>query len=233
MRFGIISDIHSNLEGLESVLRSIRAEGVDHIVCLGDIVGYGSNPNECIELLRSATPHVLLGNHDEAAFDLSRTEYFNPFARIAAEWTAGQLSEENSAFLRELPLTIDLGGLSFVHSSPYQPEEWHYILSPADAQMNFTYFAAPLCFIGHTHVPAVFSEDIWARDVIQGKKSIVNVGSVGQPRDSDWRSSFGVFDSETWIYKNLRTEYDVKRAADKIRKAGLPKPLADRLLIGR
>src|SRR5512143_3211534 len=131
MRFAVISDIHSNLEGLERVLAAIAAKGVDHIVCLGDIVGYGSNPNECIELLRAATPHVLLGNHDEAALDLTRTEYFNPFARIAAEWTNGQLTDENKDFLHELPFTIELGGLTFVHSSPYQPEEWHYVLSPA------------------------------------------------------------------------------------------------------
>jgi len=233
MRIAIISDIHANLDALESALRVIREKQVDEIVCLGDIVGYGANPNECIDAIRSTTKHILLGNHDEAAIHLEKTEYFNPYARIAAEWTHGVLTLEKQTFLSELPFELDLEGILFVHASPYEPEAWHYILSPADAQFNFPYFTQPLCFVGHSHVPAIFSDDIWTREVGPGKKFIVNVGSVGQPRDNDWRLSFGLFDTETWTYSNIRCEYDVKKAAEKIRKAGLPKALAERLLVGR
>jgi predicted phosphodiesterase len=233
MRIAIISDIHSNIEALETSLRAIEKQRVDEVVCLGDIIGYGANPNECIELVRKTTSHVLLGNHDEAAIDISRTEYFNPFARIAAEWTNKELSDDNAAYIGELKFMLERNGLMFVHSSPYEPEEWHYILSPVDAQFNFAYFNAPICFVGHSHVPGIFCEDIWTQEVVPGKKFIVNVGSIGQPRDNDWRSSLGIFDTEKWSYENIRLEYDVNTAAEKIRKAGLPKALADRLLVGR
>ena len=233
MRFAIISDIHSNLESLQKALEIVKEQHIDEIICLGDIIGYGANPNECIDLVRAATPYVLLGNHDEAAIDLTKTEYFNPFARIAAEWTNNELTEENKGYIQNLPYLVERDGLLFVHSSPYQPEEWHYILSPADAQFNFPYFTSPICFVGHSHVPGLFCEDIWTQEVIQGKKFIVNVGSVGQPRDNDWRLSLGIFDSATWGYENIRSEYNVQSAAHKIRSAGLPRALADRLVVGR
>ena len=233
MRIAIISDIHANLEALETALRVIREQGADAVVCLGDIVGYGANPNECADAIRSATPHVLLGNHDEAAIHAEKTEYFNPYARIAAEWTYSMLTPENKEYLGELPFTLDLDGIFFVHASPYEPEAWHYILQPADAQHNFPYFNEAVCVVGHSHVPGIFSEDIWTREVERGKKFIVNVGSVGQPRDNDWRLSFGIFDTEQWSYRNIRCEYDVKKASEKIRKAGLPRALAERLIVGR
>jgi len=233
MRIAIISDIHANLEALEQSLKSIHQKSVDEIVCLGDIVGYGASPNECIQTVRQATPHVLLGNHDEAAVQLSRTEYFNPFARIAAEWTHSVLLPEHQEFINGLPYVLELFGVLFVHSSPYESEEWHYILSPADAQFNFAYFNTPICFIGHSHVPGLFCDDIWTRELVAGKKFIINVGSVGQPRDNDWRSSYGILDTDAWTYENIRVEYDVEAAAEKIRKAGLPKALAERILVGR
>ncbi len=233
MRIAIISDIHSNLEALEQSLAIIKTRKIDEIFCLGDIIGYGANPNECIALIRESTSHILLGNHDEAAVDLGKTEYFNPFARRAAEWTHAQLSVESQEFVRKLPFSVTLDGIHLVHSSPYEPEEWHYIISPADAQFNFAFFSEPICFVGHSHVAGVFCEDIWTREVVPGKKFIVNVGSIGQPRDNDWRLSFGIFDTSNWRYENIRAEYDVQLAADKIRKAGLPRPLAERILVGR
>jgi predicted phosphodiesterase len=233
MRIAIISDIHANIEGLDKAFELISKKNVDETICLGDIVGYGASPNDCIERIREHTPHVILGNHDEAALDLSKTEYFNPFARIAAEWTSTQLSDENKEFLEGLPLILERHGLYFVHASPRDPADWHYILSPTDAQENFPYYDSPLCFVGHSHVPAIFCEDVWTREVVAGKKFIVNVGSVGQPRDNDWRLSFGIFDTETWEYTNLRSEYDAKSAAQRIREAGLPDMLAQRLLLGR
>ncbi len=233
MRIAIISDIHSNLEALEKSLEVIKEKSVDEIICLGDIIGYGANPNECIDLVRETTPHVLLGNHDEAAIELSKTEYFNALARMAAEWTSRELTEENRQFVRSLPFFLTREEFFLVHASPHEPAEWHYILSPVDAQVNFQYFGQPLCFVGHSHVPGIFSEDIWTQEVVPEKKFIVNVGSIGQPRDNDWRLSFGIFDTEKWIYENIRADNDVANAAAKIKKEGLPKPLAERLFVGR
>ena len=233
MRIAIISDVHSNLEALEKALSIISARHVDNTVCLGDITGYGANPNECLSLVRQNTQYILLGNHDEASVNPTMTEDFNPFARAAAEWTSAQLTDENKDVIRKLPYTLELEGLLFVHSSPYQPHEWHYIITPADARDNFAHYEEPICFVGHSHVPAIFCEDIWTKQVIDGKKFIVNVGSVGQPRDGDPRLSFGIMDTGTWRYENVRSEYDVMKASAKIRKAGLPKPLADRILVGR
>jgi len=233
MRLAIISDIHSNLVALEKALKLISDRNVDAIVCLGDMIGYGANPNECVELLRKTTPHILLGNHDEAAVELSKTEYFNPLARTAAEWTSRELTNDHAEFIRRLPHTLELDGLLFVHSSPFEPHEWHYVISAADAEINFDYFTQPACFLGHSHVPVIYCEDGSTREFVPGKKFIINVGSVGQPRDYDWRLSMGVFDTESWRYENIRSEYDVEEAAGRIRNAGLPKPLADRLLVGR
>jgi predicted phosphodiesterase len=233
MKIAILSDIHSNQEALGKALEEVSKEGVDEIICLGDIVGYGANPNECVDLVRETTPHVLLGNHDEAAIDLSKTEFFNPYARIAAEWTSQTLTEKNSQYLANLPFTLERNGLFFVHASPYEPEEWNYILTPADAAANFDSFTLPICFVGHSHVPEVFCDDLWAKNVKRGGKFIVNVGSVGQPRDGDPRLSFGVFDTEEWSYRNVRMGYDIDLAAFKIRKAGLPRNLAERLSVGK
>ncbi len=233
MLVAIISDIHGNLEALEAALRVIRERNINSIVCLGDIVGYGASPNGCLDLIRPLTPLVLLGNHDEAALQLDKSEYFNPYARIAAEWTHDELTQENREYIKTLPFALERFGVLFVHSSPFQPEEWHYIITPTDAAINFGYFSQPVCFVGHSHVPEVFCEDDKTLEVIPGKKFIVNVGSIGQPRDSDWRTSFGVFNTDSFTYEQVRVEYDVKTAAAKIRKAGLPKALADRLFVGR
>jgi diadenosine tetraphosphatase ApaH/serine/threonine PP2A family protein phosphatase len=233
MRIAVISDIHSNLEALTRARVEIEQEKVDEIVCLGDIVGYGANPNECVDIVRGLTPHVLLGNHDEAAVDLTKTEFFNPFARIAAEWTAGALTPGNREYIAGLPLTIERHGILFVHASPVHPEEWNYILTPSDAAGNFHAMRTEVCFLGHTHVPEIFGEDLWTRHIVRGEKFIVNVGSVGQPRDGNPKLSFGVFDTELWSYRNFRLDYDVELAAFKIKKAGLPKNLGDRLFVGK
>jgi putative phosphoesterase len=233
MRIGIISDIHSNLEALKRAQAELELEKVDEIVCLGDIVGYGANPNECVDIVKSLTAHVILGNHDEAAIDLTRTEFFNPFARIAAEWTADALTEDNKDYLAALPFTVERSGILFVHASPLNPEEWNYVLTPSDAAENFGSMPSDVCFIGHSHVPEVFGEDPWVRHIVRGEKFIVNVGSIGQPRDGNPKLSFGIFDTELWSYRNIRLDYDVEMAAFKIKKAGLPKNLADRLFVGK
>ena len=233
MRIAIISDIHSNLEALQKAFEIIKQKNIDEIICLGDIVGYGANPNECLSLVRQNTHHIILGNHDEAAVSLQQIEDFNPYARQAAVWTHEHLTETNKEFILTLPRTVEFNGLLFVHSSPYEPEEWHYIISPAEAQFSFDHFSHPICFIGHSHVPVIFSEDFWTKEITKGKRFIINVGSVGQPRDLNAQLSFGIFDAESWTYENIRSEYDVKTASDKIRAAGLPPQLADRIKIGR
>ncbi len=233
MRIAIISDIHSNLEALNRALTEIEREKVDDIVCLGDIVGYGANPNECVDIVRNLTTSVLLGNHDEAAIDLTKTEFFNPFARIAAEWTGQTLTEENRGYLGGLGLTLEKHGLFFVHASPVDPGEWNYILTPSDAAENFDAMPVDVGFVGHSHVPEVFCEDLWTKEIVKGERFIVNVGSIGQPRDGNPALSFGIFDTDLWSYRNVRLDYDVELAAFKIRKAGLPKNLAERLFVGK
>lgn len=232
MRLAIISDIHANLEALTRALELIASQNVDEIICLGDIVGYGANPNECVELVRERCSTVLLGNHDAATLDLSLARHFTTFARISAAWTAEQLTEASRLYLGTLPLTARRPDLLFVHASPYEPEEWHYVLSAIDAQPALRSFAERICFIGHTHVPAIYTESGQVARVERNVKALVNVGSVGQPRDGNPLLSYGLFDTEKWTYVNVRSEYDVERAGEKILRAGLPRALADRLVVG-
>src|SRR3989304_2995691 len=232
MRLAILSDIHSNLEALNKALAVVDSRGADEVLCLGDVVGYGGNPNECVEIVRKRCSTVLLGNHDVAALDLSAAQTFTTLARISAEWTFEQLSTENKAFLRSLPLTASKEGILLVHSSPFEPSEWNYIFSAPDAHLGFEHFSEEICFVGHSHVPGVFGEKSAKKQVKRGERFIVNVGSVGQPRDGNANLSFGFFDTDKWEYENVRASYDVKGAAEAIIKAGLPRPLADRLGAG-
>jgi diadenosine tetraphosphatase ApaH/serine/threonine PP2A family protein phosphatase len=232
LRLAIVSDIHSNLEALESALKVIDQEGVDEIVCLGDTVGYGANPNECLSLVRERCSTILLGNHDAAAIDLSVANQFTINAQMSAIWTFGVLTEEHKAFLRGLSPTHLRGEILFSHASPFEPEEWHYVISELDIREAFAAFTERVCFIGHSHIPGIFSERGKAQALNSSGRFIVNVGSVGQPRDGKMELSFGLFDTDTWTYRNMRTQYDVKTAALKIRKAGLPHALAERLYHG-
>lgn len=232
MRIAIISDIHSNLEALTAALESIEHLNIDQVICLGDVVGYGANPNECVDLVRRHCVVTLLGNHDQAAIDTSRTKSFTANARIAAEWTGDQLTPESKGFLRSLDFTYRPENMLFVHSSPHEPKEWHYILSVLDAQPAIRAYDEPVCFIGHTHVPALYTELGRVSHVQKNVRTLVNVGSIGQPRDGNPQLSFGVFDTELWKYENIRGEYDVDTASDKILDAGLPRQLADRLFVG-
>ena len=236
MRIAIIADIHGNLEALQAALGIIATRTIDRIVCLGDIVGYGANPAECVKLVREAAQHVLLGNHDQAGVDLAGAENFNPYAYASARWTTNHLPAEQKEFIQHLPFSLVLEDLFFVHASPYEPDQWHYIISSADARDNFDHFNQDVCFIGHSHVPSIFRPNGTAKstvNILRGEQYIINVGSVGQPRDGDWRLSFGIFDTETWQYENIRAEYDAQTASEKILKAGLPRMLAERILVGR
>ncbi len=232
MRFAIISDIHSNLEALTRALELIDEESIRDVVCLGDIVGYGANPNECVDLVRSRCRIALRGNHDSAAVDFSVAESFTKNARIAAEWTGQELSDSNKKYLEGLPYTHRMDDILFVHSSPYEPEGWYYVLSEEDLEAAFQSFTERVCFIGHSHFPGIFSEDGPVSAVTRSQRYVINVGSVGQPRDGNSRLSFGIFDTDTWTYRNVRGEYPIHAAAEKILRAGLPRALADRLMLG-
>jgi predicted phosphodiesterase len=232
LRLAIISDIHSNLEALKSAFEVIDREGVDEIVCLGDTVGYGANPNECLSLVRERCSTILLGNHDAAAIDLSVATQFTMNAQLSAMWTFGVLFEEHKTFLRGLSQTHPREDMLFSHASPFEPEEWHYVISDFDMREAFHAFTERICFIGHSHIPVIFSERGKTSAIGSTGRFIVNVGSVGQPRDGKPELSFGVFDTGAWTYRNIRTQYDIKTAADKIRKAGLPHTLAERLFHG-
>jgi diadenosine tetraphosphatase ApaH/serine/threonine PP2A family protein phosphatase len=240
MVLAIISDIHGNLEALEAAFRMIDDEDVGEVLCLGDIVGYGASPNECVEMVRSRCAHVLLGNHDAAAVGLTTIESFNAHARRAALWTRDELKAGHADYLRSLPMQYAGDGFCAVHASPNEQEEWHYVVNQMIAEEAFLAFEGGLCFIGHSHVPVYFRQG-GARGMRIGEgevhfptdgRFIVNVGSVGQPRDNDARLSLGIYDTMKRTLSLRRGSYDVASASAKILKAGLPEMLAARLHLG-
>jgi diadenosine tetraphosphatase ApaH/serine/threonine PP2A family protein phosphatase len=226
VKIGIVSDIHSNLEALEVILRRLESEKIERVYCLGDIVGYGANPNECVERIRRICHACVIGNHDDVLIGRTSTRYFNSYARAAIEWTSRILSDANMEFLRSLPLTHQEDGLLLVHATPSEPAAWNYILRPEEAAQHFEVVPErTTAFIGHSHVPVRFEDE-------PGGKAIVNVGSVGQPRDRDPRASAGVYDTDSRQFVWIREVYPVQEAARKIRQANLPEFLAARLFIG-
>lgn len=232
MRVAVISDIHSNLQALTQAFSVIDERRVDAVYCLGDIVGYGANPNECLELVRKRAKLCVLGNHDMASMDPANAEFFSRPGRIAIEWTHSVLTQENLQFLSSLPLTASAGPCTLVHASPLDPGQWQYVLSLQVARLQFPAFQNQICFIGHTHVPAVCGEDLRTFILKKDKRFLINVGSVGQPRDGNPQLSFGLLDTESWKYENIRAGYDIDKAAQAIRGAGLPSTLATRLYQG-
>lgn len=232
MRLAIISDIHANLEALERVLEDIEAAEADRLVCLGDIVGYGPDPSPCLDLIRERADICVLGNHDAAVFSLTERAFFNPNARLAVDWTAAQLSADDVAYLKGLPYRVSSDNLLFVHSGPRAPEQWDYVFSGMEARMHGRHFHERICFIGHSHVPGLYPIDAGVRGYSHDHRYLINVGSVGQPRDGDWRSSYGLLDTVAGSYENRRLEYDVDSTARKIVSRGLPRRLAERLRVG-
>ncbi len=240
MRCAILGDIHGNLPALEAVLDAVKGEGIEAVLCVGDVVGYAADPKECIQIVRERAPFVVAGNHDCGAVGRMDLTYFNSDASDAIEWTREQLSEEERDYLAELPLTIQLEDVCLVHSSPHCPGEFSYIQTLYDASVAFGELDRGLAFIGHSHVPVIFvnsdpvdylvAEEF---DVPPGKKVIVNVGSVGQPRDLDPRASYVVLDTEQRKLFMRRVEYDIEAAAERIAAAGLPATNAQRLFWGR
>lgn len=236
----LISDIHGNLEALEAVLAELGRRRPDRVLCLGDVVGYGASPNECLNHVRERCTLVLLGNHDAAASGGPEAARFNIYARVAAEWTSKTLTRDNRDYLQRLPLTSSHGSTFLVHASPACPRDWEYLLDRFDAEPQFHYFEEPVCFIGHTHQPAIYMADpggckslpLSTSALDPNRRYIVNVGSVGQPRDHDPRACFLLHDESAGTIEYVRIAYDVEAAQAKIRAAQLPEVLAARLATG-
>jgi diadenosine tetraphosphatase ApaH/serine/threonine PP2A family protein phosphatase len=237
MKIAIISDIHSNLEALRTTFDYIGENNIEEVYCLGDIVGYGPNPNECVDLIRERCNVFLMGNHDYAAVSMADIEYFNDYAKASVFWTRELLSKDNLDFLKNMPFQYEDEEFLLVHSSPSNPSHWHYILSHEVARMEMQYFKQPICFIGHSHVQVVYSKDkVFRQSPIKletkSQKYIINVGSVGQPRDGDEKLCFGVYDTEQNKFEHVRLNYSINTTYEKIIKSGLPVFLAERLLKG-
>jgi len=241
LRYAIVSDIHSNVEALTAVLEALEALRVDGVLCLGDIVGYGPDPDEATDLMRARATAIVRGNHDHAAVTPGHESYFNPWGRSAIQWTRRVATRENLAFLGGLPMALRVDGARLVHASPSDPEAWQYVMDADDAAPEFESFDETLCLIGHSHIPLVVERsgetdvDVTASEVplAGGCRYIVNVGSVGQPRDGDPRAAFGILDLGEKRVTLHRVAYDAALTREKIRKAGLPPFLGDRLLRGQ
>jgi diadenosine tetraphosphatase ApaH/serine/threonine PP2A family protein phosphatase len=246
MRLGIFSDVHANLEALQAVLNAYKQAQIDRYICLGDIVGYGADPNECCHLVRDLTDLVVLGNHDAACAGRMSTEWFNPAARAAVEGHQQMLEAAHLHWLAQLPYCIEFDDLLLCHGSPYQAEEFPYILDETDVETMMQYLSRRhrLILVGHTHQGTAFvvrqqqALQIW-QDTSQKIQIspehwyVFNVGSVGQPRDGDWRPSYAILDTATGTFELRRTEYDVDLASDKIARLGFPQMLSQRLFLGR
>ena len=239
-RVAVISDIHGNLPALQAVLEELDSQKIEAIYCLGDIVGYGGNPNECVDLIRSREIPTVLGNHDQAALGRLDITNFNTVAKQAILWTQEALNEENQAFLESTPMYMSLGDLLLVHASPRNPEEWNYVLTIGEARINFEHFTEPICCIGHSHQPFIIENDgenltCPSESFIEIKpdcKYLVNVGSVGQPRDQNPEPCFFVYNRNEKRVDLNRVTYDIQAAQEAILNQGLPQILATRLAFG-
>jgi predicted phosphodiesterase len=244
MKYGIFSDVHSNMEAFQAVLDALKREGVDKYVFLGDLVGYAADPRECIRMLRDLKAEsgciCVGGNHDYAVCGLTDYKKYDPYAVEAIKWTKGILDKPDIKFLSEMKLVEKTDDITLVHSSLYAPEEWWYILDIDDAYPCFKLLETNVCFYGHSHKPVFFisGEMVdWIVDdqmvIDDDKKYIINVGSVGQPRDRNPESAFAVYDTEERIVRIKRVAYDISKTQERIISAGLPHMLAQRLRLGK
>ncbi|GDY22229.1 metallophosphoesterase [Verrucomicrobiota bacterium] len=240
MRYAILADIHGNLEALETVLADAKKMGCTHYACLGDVVGYNANPKECLDIIRDMGMPCVKGNHDEYCSVDMELEGFNPNAAEAVSWTRQQLTNEDMKWLRDLRYIRLVASFSIVHATLDGPQRWGYVFDKLAAAASLTYQNTSVCFHGHTHVPVAFVRDNSVRGGIYtkfriepGKKFFINVGSVGQPRDGNPRSAYVVYDLEENSVELRRLDYDIATTQLKIRAAGLPDRLADRLALGK
>ncbi|HEX73991.1 MAG TPA: metallophosphoesterase family protein [Dehalococcoidia bacterium] len=243
MRYAIIADIHANLTAFTAVLDDIeRRGGVEEVWCLGDIVGYGPDPHQCIELLCQYKHVCVAGNHDWAAIGKMDTGDFNPDAADACHWTARQLTLEDTKYLESLPLVVQRGDFTLVHGSPREPI-WEYLLSTSSAKQNFAYFQSQFCLVGHSHVPLVFEynetgaclvSEFPVDNILKLAKNrlIINPGGVGQPRDGDPRASYAIYDSQARSVTLYRVPYDIGATQARMMEHKLPVRLIMRLSYG-
>jgi diadenosine tetraphosphatase ApaH/serine/threonine PP2A family protein phosphatase len=241
----IISDIHSNLEALTTVYRWLDEHRIDDVICLGDVVGYGPDPNPVCDLIRQRCKVTLLGNHDAATIGAMETDYYRESAKEAIYWTRNELSDENFQWLFGLPFTHTRGELAFYHAAPLRPSRWAYVVHEQDADLHISHGMLPKMkrwnFVGHSHLTSAFAMGAKKARTLSGEvlslddesRAIVNVGSVGQPRDRDPRLCFGVYDDNFDTFRHVRLPYDIKSVANKIMSAGLDAGFARRLFEGR
>ena len=240
MRYAVLSDVHGNLEALDAVLAHAEPRA-DAFVVLGDVVGYGADPLACLERVAERAHAVVAGNHEHGVAGLLDLDWFNDRARAALEWTRQRLDADHLAWLRTRPLVAELEDATLVHASPAQPADWDYLVSAADGFEVFGAFATRVCFVGHSHRPGAWSvgssgrahePGVEAIDLEAGRRFLINVGSVGQPRDGDPRAAYALWDLAGRRVTIERVPYDLPTARGKILRAGLPRFLADRLPIG-
>lgn len=239
MRILVISDIHANDTAFEAVLRHSEGDW-DFVWCLGDVVGYGPDPNECVERLKTLPQLCLAGNHDWAALNRLDVKTFNPDARRAVEWTQDTLTAENTEFLEHLPVTFVIGDYTLVHASPREPI-WEYILEPSVAALNFPHFETPYCFVGHTHQPVIYTMDEDESSAqsnpprynesrtLNGQRQIINPGSIGQPRDQNPDAAYGILDVTSGVFEHRRIPYNIRAVQRRMLDYNLPERLITRL----
>lgn len=242
MRYLVISDIHANFTAFETVLKDAGKLGTDYdfVWCLGDVVGYGPDPNECVDQLRSMPHLCLAGNHDWAALGRLDIRTFNTDARKSVTWTRDTLTDENLGYLESLPTTFVLGDFTLAHGSPREPV-WEYILDPLIASLNFPAYQTTYCLVGHTHTPVTYKQlgdrgeseaiapDYGYAVKLDSTRQIINPGSVGQPRDSDPRAAYAMLDVERNTWEFRRIPYDIAAVQKRMKKADMPERLIMRL----
>jgi diadenosine tetraphosphatase ApaH/serine/threonine PP2A family protein phosphatase len=243
MRYGLFSDVHSNLEAMTVVADALKKEGVRQSLCLGDLVGYYANPAEVLDLIHSMNCwKILMGNHDAACLGQTPLSRFNEPAAQAIRWTRERLAPRHYAFLSSLRIREEIGDIDLVHSSPHEPEEWHYLFQEEDFERNFRHFPGRICFFGHVHKPLIVErEPNGAIRVLPdmdyrlkpGCRYLVNVGSVGQPRDGNPQTAFVIYDTDASAISIRRLDYDFETTMKKTLDAGLPEYLAQRLKTGK
>lgn len=239
-KYALLGDIHSNLDALTVVLADAKERQCTHYACVGDVVGYNANPRECLDLVRELNCVTVRGNHDHYCASGEDLEGFHPLAADVVDWTRRELSKEQLDFLAALPYQSHVENFTIVHSTLDTPEMWGYVFDKFEADANFNYQATSVCFFGHTHVPLAFEKTSEVRfglysriKIAFGRKYFINVGSVGQPRDGDPRCAYATYDLKTGEVELHRLEYDIESAQRRIKQAGLPERLAQRLAQGR
>lgn len=242
MRMAVLSDVHANLEALEAVAADLDRQRVEKIMFLGDVIGYGADPNACVKLIAKLCDIRLMGNHDYVGLGLESPKYFNVMAQQSILWTQKELDQKATELMSDFTLEAEYLNYCFVHATPENPLEWNYLLTPEDAVRNFAAFAQDFCFVGHSHLPAVFClrPDGCLTMVRETSfhaeadcRYIINVGSVGQPRDGNHEACYLIVETDAGAFTYRRVGYNLPKAQEKMKKACLPEFLISRLAGGK